>query len=159
MKDFSILENKLNLSFKKKDLLLQAFVHRSYLNENLDFHLSNNERLEFLGDAVLELVVTDYLYLKYPEISEGMLTNWRAALVNTDTGADLPAFTVTATSGGTDSSSNSDSVDPSVTESNDPLTLVMNAPEAFTEGSAADGDLVTTVDTVSDPDGGDHSKV
>ena len=84
MKDFSILENKLNLSFKKKDLLLQAFVHRSYLNENLDFHLSNNERLEFLGDAVLELVVTNYLYLKYPKTSEGMLTNWRAALVNTE---------------------------------------------------------------------------
>ena len=84
MKDFSILENKLNLSFKKKDFLIQAFIHRSYLNENPDFHLSNNERLEFLGDAVLELVVTNYLYLKYPEVSEGMLTNWRASLVNTE---------------------------------------------------------------------------
>ena len=72
------------MNFKKKDLLLQAFIHRSYLNENPDFHLSNNERLEFLGDAVLELVVTNYLYLKYPEISEGMLTNWRASLVNTE---------------------------------------------------------------------------
>jgi len=84
VKDFSILENKLNLSFKKKDLLLQAFAHRSYLNENPDFHLSHNERLEFLGDAVLELVITNYLYLKYPDVSEGMLTNWRASLVNTE---------------------------------------------------------------------------
>jgi len=83
VKDFSILENKLSLSFKNKDLLVQAFVHRSYLNENPDFNLSNNERLEFLGDAVLELIITNYLYLKYPEVSEGMLTNWRASLVNT----------------------------------------------------------------------------
>lgn len=84
MKDFSILEKQLNLNFKEKNLLLQAFIHRSYLNENPDFHLSHNERLEFLGDAVLELVITNYLYLKYPEVSEGMLTNWRASLVNTE---------------------------------------------------------------------------
>ena len=84
MEDFSILEKKLNLSFKKKDFLIQAFTHRSYLNENPDFHLSHNERLEFLGDAVLELVVTHYLYLKYPNDHEGMLTNWRASLVNTE---------------------------------------------------------------------------
>ena len=83
MKDFSILEGKLNLNFKNKDLLAQAFTHRSYLNENQNFHLSHNERLEFLGDAVLELVVTNYLYLKYKEEAEGMLTNWRASLVNT----------------------------------------------------------------------------
>ena len=83
MKDFSILEGRLGLSFKKKDLLLQAFTHRSYLNENPNFHLSHNERLEFLGDAVLELVITDYLYSKYDDVSEGMLTNWRASLVNT----------------------------------------------------------------------------
>lgn len=62
--------------------MIQAFTHRSYLNENPDFYLSHNERLEFLGDAVLELVVTEYLYQKYPEKSEGELTNWRAALVN-----------------------------------------------------------------------------
>ncbi len=84
MKDFSILENKLNLNFKKKDLLFQAFTHRSYLNENPDFNLNHNERLEFLGDAVLELVITNYLYLKYSDVSEGMLTNWRASLVNTE---------------------------------------------------------------------------
>lgn len=82
MEDFSKLEKKLKLSFKNKDLLIQAFCHRSYLNENPDFYLNNNERLEFLGDAVLELVVTEYLYKKYPKESEGGLTNWRAALVN-----------------------------------------------------------------------------
>jgi len=82
MKDFSPLEKKLNISFKNKDLLIQAFVHRSYLNENPDFYLEHNERLEFLGDAVLELVVTNYLFRNYPKESEGMLTNWRAALVN-----------------------------------------------------------------------------
>ncbi len=82
MEDFSKLETKLGVKFKNKDLLIQAFCHRSYLNENPDFYLSHNERLEFLGDAVLELVVTEYLYQKYPEKSEGELTNWRAALVN-----------------------------------------------------------------------------
>lgn len=82
MKEFSKLEEKLNIKFKNKDLLIQAFCHRSYLNENPDFHLGHNERLEFLGDAVLELVITEYLYQKYPQNSEGELTNWRAALVN-----------------------------------------------------------------------------
>ena len=82
MKDFSKLEAKLNLKFKNRDFLIQAFCHRSYLNENPDFPLGHNERLEFLGDAVLELVVTEYLYQKYPQKLEGDLTNWRAALVN-----------------------------------------------------------------------------
>jgi ribonuclease-3 len=82
MKDFSILEKKLGLNFKNKDLLTQAFAHRSYLNENSDFKLNHNERLEFLGDAVMELIVTEHLYKEYPEKSEGELTNWRAALVN-----------------------------------------------------------------------------
>ncbi|PIP24109.1 MAG: ribonuclease III, partial [Candidatus Nealsonbacteria bacterium CG23_combo_of_CG06-09_8_20_14_all_37_18] len=63
-------------------LLIQAFCHRSYLNENPNSNLENNERLEFLGDAVLELIVTEYLFEKYPKKSEGELTNWRAALVN-----------------------------------------------------------------------------
>ena len=80
-KDFAALESVLGVTFKDKDLLTQAFVHRSYLNENKDFHLDHNERLEFLGDAVLELVVTDYLYANYPN-PEGELTNWRSALVN-----------------------------------------------------------------------------
>jgi len=82
MKDFSILEKKLKIKFKNKDLLTQAFVHRSYLNENPNLGMHHNERLEFLGDAVLELAVTEYLYKEYPQKPEGELTSWRAALVN-----------------------------------------------------------------------------
>lgn len=78
---FSELEEKIHFKFKSKDHLLQALTHRSYLNENPDWRLEHNERLEFLGDAVLELVVTEYLYSKYPD-PEGVMTNWRAALVN-----------------------------------------------------------------------------
>lgn len=75
------LEKKISLVFKNKDLLLQSLTHRSYLNENPRWHLDHNERLEFLGDAVLELIVTEYLYNNYPN-PEGEMTNWRAALVN-----------------------------------------------------------------------------
>ena len=82
MNDFSILEKKLGIKFKNEDLLHQAFTHRSYLNENPDFKLDHNERLEFLGDAVIELIVTEHLFKDYPEKAEGDLTNWRAALVN-----------------------------------------------------------------------------
>jgi len=81
-KDFSPLEKKTGLKFKNKDLLVQSFCHRSFLNENPDFDLNHNERLEFLGDAVLELVVTEYLFQQYPDEAEGQLTNWRASLVN-----------------------------------------------------------------------------
>ena len=82
MKDSKLenLENKINIYFKDKALLKQVFVHRSYLNENTGFKLDHNERLEFLGDAVLELVVTEYLYKNYDN-PEGDLTNWRSALV------------------------------------------------------------------------------
>src|SRR3990167_9044978 len=73
MKDFSLLEKKLGIKFKNKDLLKQAFVHRSYLNENPGLGLEQNERLEFLGDAVLELIITEYLYKKYTEKAEGEL--------------------------------------------------------------------------------------
>lgn len=82
MKNFSLLEDILGITFDNKDLLIQAFCHRSYVNENPDFHLSHNERLEFLGDAVLELVVTEYLYRHFSKKNEGELTNYRAALVN-----------------------------------------------------------------------------
>ena len=82
MERFDTFEQKNNISFKNKDLLKQAFVHRSYLNENRGFELEHNERLEFLGDAVLELVITDYLYKKFPTKSEGDLTAYRSALVN-----------------------------------------------------------------------------
>ena len=81
MKNLRDLEKILNITFKNKDLLTQALVHRSYLNENPDFKLDHNERLEFLGDAVLEIIVTEHLYKKYPN-PEGELTNWRASLVN-----------------------------------------------------------------------------
>ncbi len=75
------LEEKIKINFENLDLLRTAVTHRSYLNENRSYRLDHNERLEFLGDAVLELVVTDYLYQNYPN-PEGELTNWRAALVN-----------------------------------------------------------------------------
>ncbi|MEK7535952.1 MAG: ribonuclease III [Patescibacteria group bacterium] len=76
-------QEKIKYKFRNSDLLTQAFTHRSYLNENKSFKLAHNERLEFLGDAVLELVSTEYLYEKYPKKSEGKLTSVRAALVNT----------------------------------------------------------------------------
>jgi len=82
-KKFEKIEKNLSLNFKNKDLLFQAFCHRSYLNENPDFYLGHNERIEFLGDAVLELVITEYLYENFNN-SEGELTTWRASLVNTD---------------------------------------------------------------------------
>ncbi len=81
MKDFLKLEKNTGIVFKNKKLLQQSVVHRSYLNEHRNFELDHNERLEFLGDAVLELVVTEYLYANYPN-PEGELTNWRASLVN-----------------------------------------------------------------------------
>jgi len=81
MKDLDKLESILKIKFKDRDLLTQALVHRSYINEHPSFHLPHNERLEFLGDAVLELVVTEHLYKNY-ENPEGELTNWRASLVN-----------------------------------------------------------------------------
>lgn len=83
MTDFSSFEKKHNLDFKDKHLLLQAFIHRSYINENSDVPVSHNERLEFLGDAVLELVTTEELYKRFPEKPEGELTAIRAAMVNT----------------------------------------------------------------------------
>lgn len=80
MQDLHSLEHHLGVEFTDKDLLRQALVHRSYLNENPAFELDHNERLEFLGDAVLELVVTDHLFRHY-QLPEGELTNLRAAVV------------------------------------------------------------------------------
>ncbi len=82
-KDFSILEKELGIVFENKNLLIQAFIHRSYINENSGSKLGHNERLEFLGDAVLELISTNYLYHKFQDLAEGELTSYRAALVNT----------------------------------------------------------------------------
>lgn len=72
------------LKFSNLDLFKEALTHRSYLNEHKDWPLSHNERLEFLGDAVLDLIAADYLFKNYPHLQEGKLTNLRASLVNTD---------------------------------------------------------------------------
>lgn len=84
MRNLSKLEKKLGIKFNNSDLLLQALTHRSYINENPDFRLDHNERLEFLGDAVIELAVTEYLFKNFNN-PEGDLTNWRAALVKAET--------------------------------------------------------------------------
>jgi len=79
----SFAQEKLHVNFTNLDLLVTAFTHRSYLNEHKKTVSEHNERLEFLGDAVLELVVTEYLYSTYSE-PEGILTNWRSSLVRTE---------------------------------------------------------------------------
>jgi ribonuclease-3 len=88
MPDFSTFETRIGHHFKDEALLRTAFTHRSYLNENRDAAREHNERLEFLGDAVLELVVTEFLFAKYPDKPEGDLTAYRAALVNTQSIGD-----------------------------------------------------------------------
>lgn len=89
--NFSKLEKVIRVTFTEKKHLLSAITHRSYLNEHKEAEQEHNERLEFLGDAVLELVVTDYLFIKYPEKPEGELTAVRAALVNTVSLSDAAA--------------------------------------------------------------------
>jgi len=79
------LEKIIGVKFKNKELLMESLTHRSYINEKPHLKLKHNERLEFLGDAVLELVVTEYLFEKYPQKPEGELTNFRAALVKAPT--------------------------------------------------------------------------
>lgn len=80
--DLTKLQKRIGHTFNDESLIKQALVHRSYLNEHPDFKLGHNERLEFLGDAVLEIVVTEFLYINFQETPEGDLTNWRASLVN-----------------------------------------------------------------------------
>lgn len=87
--DFEVIEKTIETVFKNKELLKKAFTHRSYLNENRGLGLEHNERLEFLGDAVLELVVTDFLYKKYPKKPEGEMTALRSALVNSNILSDI----------------------------------------------------------------------
>ncbi|MDD5430853.1 MAG: ribonuclease III [Candidatus Pacebacteria bacterium] len=82
LKDFKKFEKSIGYEFKNKDLLKEALTHRSYLNENHKWKLPHNERLEFLGDAVLELAVTEDLFEDFPDYEEGTLTAYRAALVN-----------------------------------------------------------------------------
>lgn len=83
MPNFSSLEHLLGHTFRAPNLLVEALTHRSYLNEHREYTGSHNERLEFLGDAVLELAATDFLFKKFPAKTEGDLTSYRAALVNT----------------------------------------------------------------------------
>ena len=78
-------EKRTGVTFKDKDLLRTAFTHRSYLNENRKSGTEHNERLEFLGDAVLELIVTEHLFAQFPDKPEGDLTSYRSALVNANT--------------------------------------------------------------------------
>jgi len=88
MNNYSELETKLGIKFKNEALLDKAFTHRSYLNEHRGDGIENNERLEFLGDAVLELIISTYLFNNYPEKPEGELTNIRAAVVRTESLAE-----------------------------------------------------------------------
>ena len=81
--NYKEIEEKLGVTFKNKDLLRNALIHRSYTNENKS-ERKNNERLEFLGDAVLELIISEYLYNKFPDKPEGELTAIRAATVRTE---------------------------------------------------------------------------
>lgn len=83
------IETFLGFDFNNKSLLLQAFTHRSYLNEHKTHQVGQNERLEFYGDAVLEFIVTDFLYRRFPDDNEGSLTDKRAALVSAYTLAPL----------------------------------------------------------------------
>ncbi|MHC1716921.1 MAG: ribonuclease III [Candidatus Dojkabacteria bacterium] len=84
MENHKEIENKIGVVFNNKDLLERAFIHRSYINENRGRNLENNERLEFLGDAVLELIISSHLYKEYSERSEGELTAIRSAIVRTE---------------------------------------------------------------------------
>lgn len=91
MIDFLVFEKKIGVVFENKNLLKQAFTHRSYLNEKNSLGLTHNERLEFLGDAVLELIITEYLFKEFPNKPEGELTSLRAALVNSDSLSKMAA--------------------------------------------------------------------
>lgn len=84
IKPVSDFEKKIGVNFQDKSLIEKAFIHRSYVNESGKKNLEHNERIEFLGDAVLELSATEFLYKKFPDKKEGEMTSLRSALVNTD---------------------------------------------------------------------------
>lgn len=84
MSTFKDLQSKIHVSFKNETLLENAFIHRSYLNENKTFSLPSNEKLEFLGDSVLSLITSIYLYKNYPELAEGEYTDIKATIVKTE---------------------------------------------------------------------------
>jgi len=88
MKSLEELEKKLKIHFKNQALLQMVFTHRSYLNEHKAEKLFSNERLEFLGDAILSFWVSSHLYERYPDLPEGILTNMRTLLVRTESLAD-----------------------------------------------------------------------
>src|SRR3989339_1127353 len=85
---YSDLEKKINIKFKDRDLLENVFIHRSYLNEHKKSDLQSNERLEFLGDSVLSLITSVYLFKKYPELKEGDYTEIKSAIVKMDSLAE-----------------------------------------------------------------------
>lgn len=82
---FSALEEQIQINFQNKNFLKNAFIHRSYLNEHKDFSGQSNERLEFLGDSILSIIVSDFLFKNLPNSGEGELTQIRASLVRTET--------------------------------------------------------------------------
>lgn len=88
MRNLDQLEKSLDLNFKNKKLLENVFVHRSFLNEHKNFYLASNEKLEFLGDSVLSLVTSVYLYKNYPDLMEGDYTEIKAAIVRTESLAE-----------------------------------------------------------------------
>ncbi len=83
------LQEKLHYEFENIEMLEQALTHRSYLNEHPDYEIGHNERLEFLGDAILDFVVSDMLFIRFPEMPEGRMTRLRAAIVRTEALASL----------------------------------------------------------------------
>ncbi len=88
MKDLKTLEKAIGIAFKNKILLKNAFIHRSYLNENKTFELQSNEKLEFLGDSVLSLITSVYLYKSYPLLHEGDYTEIKSSIVRTESLAE-----------------------------------------------------------------------
>ena len=88
-RDFAKLEKVIQVEFKNKKLLENVFIHRSYLNEHRDYELPSNEKLEFLGDSVLSLATSIYLYKNYPHLEEGDYTDIKAAIVRTESLAEV----------------------------------------------------------------------
>ncbi len=88
MKNYQDLEKKINIFFKNKSLLENVFIHRSYLNEHKDCQLPSNERLEFLGDSVLSLITSVYLFKNFPKLKEGDYTEIKSAIVKTESLAE-----------------------------------------------------------------------
>ncbi|MEO6508826.1 MAG: ribonuclease III [Patescibacteria group bacterium] len=91
MTQFDTLETTIGITFSNKTLLENVFIHRSYLNEHKNYHLASNEKLEFLGDSVLSLITSIYLYKNFPELQEGDYTDIKAAIVRTESLAEVGA--------------------------------------------------------------------